>query len=158
MLRIAQLNGMSVLVIAGALALCFAYIHDVNSTVIGIVVAGTGAIELHGAALIRNRETRGMNWLVASQLCLLATLLGYVGWRFTHIDVSVMNTLLTDDARRQLAQSEAQTGLTEDQFLKFVYIGTYGIFGVATVFYQGGLAIYYARRREPVAAALRETQ
>ena len=43
-----------------------------------------------------------------------------------------------------------------DQFLRIVYKATYILVGVLTVLYQGGLTIYYQRRRPAVAAALRE--
>lgn len=150
MLRVARFDGTSILFIAGGFALGSAVLHDVTGTMISLMVAGAGAIELHGAALLRHGEARGLRWLVSSQLYLLFIMLGFVGSKLSHIDIEPMRALLTDDAKAAIAQD----GLTVDQFLRMAYVFGYGLIGVLTVLYQGGMAIYYARRQSAVAAAL----
>ena len=151
-LRVAHFDGTCVLTVAGALALASAAYHDFTGTGVGLVVAGAGAVELHGAALMRHGEERGMRWLIASQLCLMAAILGYVGWRLSHIDVSILRPMLTDDVRRKIKELD----WTEAQYLHFAYVCGYAVIAAGTVIYQGCMAIYYSRRRTPVAAALRE--
>ena len=88
--HIARLDGLGVLTVAGLFALASALLHDEVGTAIGLVVAGAGAIELHGVALLRHGTERGMRWLVGSQLMLLIVVLGYVVARLWHIDISMM--------------------------------------------------------------------
>ena len=97
--RTAKFDGTGILVISGAFALASASVHDVTGAEVGLLVAAAGAMELHGAGLIRNGERRGTDWLVASQLFLLAIILGYVGWRLQRMDIAPMRALLTGEAR-----------------------------------------------------------
>jgi hypothetical protein len=151
-MHIARLDGLGVLTIAGIFALASALLHDQPGTIIGLAVAGAGAIELHGVTLLRHGSERGMRWLVGSQLLLLVVILGYVGLRLSHVDIAMMRPLLSDAQQQVIVQS----GLTVDAFLRLIYKGTYVLVGLLTVLYQGGLTIYYQRRRTAVAAALRE--
>ena len=151
-LRTAKLDGTGILAIAGAFALASAAVKDARGAAVGLLVAGAGALELHGAALVRHGEERGMRWLVASQLFLMAIILGYVGYRLGRIDVSPLLPLVTDEQRQAIAQA----GFAVDRFLRMVYVGTYAAVGVGTLFYQGGMCLYYLRRRAAVTAALRD--
>lgn len=151
-LRVARLDGSCILAVAGLFALASASIHDTAGAAVGLLVAGTGAIELHGTGLLRNREERGMKWLVASQLFLMAIVLAYVASRLMKVDLSILQPLVTADQRKAIADA----GLTIEEFLRIVYVGTYAVFGVVTVLYQGGMTAYYLRRRSAVAAALAE--
>lgn len=150
--HIARLDGLGVLTIAGLFALASALLHDEVGTAIGLAVAGAGAIELHGVALLRHGAERGMHWLVGSQILLLVVVLGYVALRLWHVDITAMRPLLSSAQQQVIVQS----GLSVDQFLRTVYKATYILVGIATLLYQGGLTIYYQRRRAAVAAALRE--
>lgn len=154
-LRTARVNGTSVLVIAGTLALLSAAARDVFGTGVGLLVAAAGAIELHGAGLVRQGQPRGTSWLVTSQLYLLLVVLAYVAWRITHYDEAFMRTLVTMDMEKRLSEA----GLTVDDFmpmLRKAYVFAYAVIAVATFIYQGGMALYYNRRRGAVDAALRE--
>jgi hypothetical protein len=151
MLRVARFDGASILVIAGAFALGSATLGDGVGTAISLMVAGAGAIELHGAGLLRHGEERGLRWLVSSQIFLMFVMLGYVALKLRNIDTAPMKPLLTDDMRQAIAQA----GLTIDEFLHATYVFGYAAIGVLTVLYQGTMAIYYARRQTAVAAALR---
>ncbi len=149
-LRIARLDGMSVLVVAGLFGLLSAVVHDHGGAAVGLLIAGAGAVELHGAGLLRAGDGRGMSWLVGSQLYLLLSVLGYAALRLTHVDLEPMRMLVTE--KQRLVITEA--GLTEDQFLGTIYSMTYAVFAVVTLIYQGGMSIYYHRRRAAVSAAL----
>lgn len=151
-LRVAQFDGMGVLAVAAFFALASASAGDFSGAMIGLLVAAAGAIELHGTALLREGETRGMNWLVASQIFLLVVVLGYCALRLSNVDLTLLREAMTPELRAMLVQA----GYTEEQFLRMVYRLTYEIFAVLTVFYQGGMAIYYWRRREAVVRALSE--
>jgi hypothetical protein len=156
MLRVAHFDGGSVLVLCGALAIASAGYGDFTGAVIGALIAGAGAFELHGAGLIKAGEPRGLNWLIASQLYLLAAILGYVGWRLMSYDPAIVRHLLepmlhASDLQAQLAEA----GRTEADLLTMVrtiYYACFSLVAVGTLFYQGGMALYYHRRRAAVAA------
>ena len=81
-LRVARLDGLSVLVISGVFALVSALAGDGLGAVVGLLVAGAGAVELHGATLLEHGEPRGIDWLTGSQGFLLATIALYCALRF----------------------------------------------------------------------------
>jgi hypothetical protein len=148
--RLARLDGTTMLALAGVFALASASGKDVTGATVGLLVAGAGAIELHGATLLRHGAARGVNWLVASQLFLLVVVLAYVGQRLAHVDVTSMRVLLTEEQRTVIRQA----GMTVDSFLATVYRIAYELVAAATVLYQGGMALHYLRRRGSIAAAL----
>ena len=156
MLRVAHFDGGSVLVLCGVLAIASAWYGDFTGAVIGVLIAGAGAFELHGAGLIKAGEPRGLKWLVASQLYLLATILSYVGWRLMSYDSAATRHLLepmlhASDLQAQLTEA----GATEADLLATVrtlYYACFSLVAVGTLFYQGGMAVYYYRRRAAVAA------
>ena len=151
-LRVARFDGMSVLGVAGAFALISAAARDVPGAVIGLLVAAAGAIELHGAGLLRSARSEGMRWLVFSQAYLMGVILCYAAIRLSRPDITTIRQVVTSD----LAEQIQQAGLTVDQFLvefvRLVYVSV----AAATLLYQGGMTIYYLRRRTAVEAALRE--
>lgn len=149
-LRLARFDGLSVVAVAGSLALVAATLGDRVGAVVGLVVAGAGAIELHGASLLSRGEARGLHWLVRSQLLLLGAIIGYCAWRLLRPDLAPLHTAVTPDMQEQLEL----IGWTVDQFIGLVYQLTYICVAVVTLLYQGGMALYYWRRRTAVAEAL----
>jgi len=155
LLRLARLDGTVVLALASAFALASALGGNGLEVLIGVLIAGAGALELHGAGLLRTREVRGISWLVASQLYLLTAVLSYVGLRLISFDPALINLIMTETLRQRYIDA----GLTHaqiDQVVEWSYYLTYAILGVVTLFYQGGMALYYFRRRDAVAKALDE--
>ncbi len=155
LLRLAKLDGAVVLALAGAFTLVSASAGNQWEMLIGLLIAGAGAFELHGAGLLQGGEIRGLRWLVVSQLYLLVTVLLYVGLRLVSFDSALINLIMTDTLRQRYLDA----GLTSeqiDQVVQWSYHLTYAIVGVLTIVYQGGMAIYYYRRRTAVAAALAE--
>jgi hypothetical protein len=152
--RVARFNGMAILGLSGAYALLSAASRDVSGSVIGLLVAAAGAIELHGSALLRAGRGNGMRWLVSSQFYLLATVLGYVAVRLANPDISVIRPVVTTE----LAEQIRQAGMTVDQFLvEFLRLFYFCVAG-ATLLYQGGMILYYVKRRSAVEAAMLETE
>ena len=152
--RVARFDGMSLLGVAGLFALISAASRDVSGAVIGLLVAAAGAIELHGSALLRAGRGNGMRWLVYSQLYLMTTMLTYVAVRISNPDISSIRPIVTAELAGQIQQA----GMSVDQFLlgflRLVYLSVAG----ATLLYQGGMTIYYLRRRAAVEAAVQEAE
>jgi hypothetical protein len=110
-------------------------------------------MELHGCTLLRLRDLRGIVWLVRSQLCLLSVILLYVAWSFISFNLDQAKQHLTPD----LAAALKEAGLSVDEVLNLLQTAfrlTYATVGIVAVFYQGGLARYYHRRREMIERAL----
>jgi hypothetical protein len=149
-LRHARLNGMWVLVVGSTFALLGASGGELLGVLAWLLVAGTGAMALHGATLLHQGEPRGTDWLVGGQLFCLTFILALCAWQLTHADLTPLRVAVTDDMRASLKQ----TGLTEDEFLLLSYRLTYGLVALGAILYPGGLALYFHRRRDAVTTAL----
>ena len=149
-LRRARMDGIGVLILATFFALSSAALGDFPGAVVWLLVAGAGAIELHGAVLLQGVEPRGLNWLVASQLLFLVVVLVYCAVRLTHYDATVMREALTEDMKASLREAN----YPEEDFLRTVYLSTYAAMAGAVLVYKTVLALYFHRRRAAVTAAL----
>jgi hypothetical protein len=154
-LRVARFDGLSVLFLAGFFALVSAASGDVSGAAFGLLIAAAGAVELHGMGLLRGADRRGMSWLIGSQLYLLSVVLGYVGYRLANPDSDPLLKM----AKSALSDEIRQAGMDPVQFmaefpreLRLLYLAV----GCLTLLYQGGMAVYYMRRRAAVEAAIDE--
>lgn len=146
----ARLNGTWVMVFGSTFGLLGAAGGEVFGCLTWLVVAGTGAMALHGGSLLNDGEARGLNWLVGGQVLCVAFLLTLCGWQLTHVDLTPLRAALTPDIRESLAQ----TGLSEQEFLLLSYRVTYAFVALVALCYPGAMALYYHRRRGAIAAAL----
>jgi uncharacterized protein (TIGR04145 family) len=149
-LRVANFNGLSVLAVTGMITLAVASTGNYVGAGIGLAIAASGALELHGAGLLKAGNPRGMQWLIVSQPYLLVVILGYCALRLFHFDPAPLQAAMTDELRTAIAQA----GYEEDVFLRNVYVATYVIFALVTFIYQGLMTLYYVRRRAAVTQAL----
>jgi hypothetical protein len=147
-LRLARMDGLGVLWVATFFALTSAGIGDIPGAVVWLLVAGAGAVELHGVVLLREAEARGLNWLVASQLLFMLVVFAYCGMRLTHYDPTALRAALTDEMKASLVQAN----YNQEDFLLAVWRTTYGAMAGVTLLYKGSLAIYYSRRRTAILA------
>ena len=115
---------------------------------------GLYAARSPSSLLLRAGRGSGMRWLVSSQLYLMTTMLAYVAVRITNPDISSIRPIVTAELAGQIQQA----GMSVDQFLleflRLVYLSV----AAATLLYQGGMIIYYLRRRAPVEAAVQEAE
>lgn len=160
MVRLARRDGMMVLGLSGALAIASAALGDYWGALVGVVIAGAGVFELHGATLLTGGKAGGVSWLVGSQLYLLAAVLGYVFWRLQSYDPEGMKQFFAPMLHTPEMQAKLEdAGASEADMLamlRLVYHVTYAAVAILTVFYQGGMALYYHRRRAAAIAALAE--
>jgi hypothetical protein len=150
LLRVARFDGLCVLALPGLFALLSAGVGDTFGALVGLLVAAAGAVELHGADLLRAGEPRGQGWLIISQLYLMAVIVGFCAWQLTHVDLTLWRMAVTPEVRASLVQ----LGMTEDEFLAATYRIGYRLIAFITIVYQGALAFYYLRRRDAVYRAL----
>jgi hypothetical protein len=152
-LNVATFDGRLLMIVAGTLAIWHAANHQLTGAIVGVLVAGTGALELHGAGLLRHGDSRGTDWLVRSQLLLLATMLIYAATQLMRPAQEVL-----DELRRspEVVALLEQASIPQLQYAQFVNVLAYSIVGVVTLIYQGWMALYYHRRRAIIATALDE--
>ena len=159
-LRTARFDGTTVLFISGAFALIAAAAHDTTGACTGVAIAAAGAMELHGAGLLRNFDEKGMRWLIASQLFLLVCVLAYANYRLNHFSIAETKALIKSveppELLAEARNSLSNQGLSADDALREFNGLAWAAISIGTLIYQGGMAVYYRRRRAAVASALRE--
>jgi hypothetical protein len=149
-LRLARFDGMGAMVLGGMFALFAATARDFPFAAIGLLASGAGAVELHGLALLRQGEPRGMRWLVASQPLLLFVILSYCALRLWLVDIPPV----PEAFETVFAASARQWNLSVEEYQRALNRITAGTVAVAAICFQGGMTLYYLRRREPVYRAL----
>lgn len=154
-LRVALIDGRLLFCFSAAFAVMAAMGQDVIGAVAGCIAAGAGAMEIHGANRLRDGDLGGVDVLIRSQLLLLGTVLVYVALRLAYPEdiAQSLNTLINHEVREQFAQQ----GISEDQILDVLtrsYRATCYLVGFVSVLYQGGMALYYHRRRDALRRAI----
>jgi hypothetical protein len=150
--RLARFDGLSLIVLGGLFAIPAAAVRDIPFAAIGLLAAGAGALELHGLGLLRGGEARGMAWIIASQPLLLAVIWSYSVLRLLFFEAPPLPDSMADMARL----GAAQWGMPVDEYFRRINQIIVGSLAVIALLYQGGMTIYYLRRRDAVAAALGE--
>lgn len=157
-LRLARLDGTGVLVLSGTFALVSALSGDAFGTAIGLVIAGAGAIELHGVGLLRAGEFRGWRWLIAAQALLLGVILGYCALRLHQMDLSALHVAFDRAMSYPLFQEawqvQEEMGITKEEFLVQNYTLAYRLVAILTCVFQGGMIWHYVRCRNAIRTAL----
>lgn len=152
-LKISRANGWSVVIVAGLGALLALALGDWLSLGLGLLVAGFGGLEVRGNRLLRKRDPEGMKWLVRSQMLLLALILAYCASRLGSFDAESAMANLTPDMEALLKEA----GLSRADILPLVhqmFLLLYISVALASLIYQGGLALYYRSKTRPVTEAL----
>lgn len=149
-LRIARFDGTGALVLGGIFALLAAAGGERGFAVVGLLASGAGAIELHGVGLLRQGEARGMNWLIASQPLLLAVILAYCALRLWFVELPPV----PEDFQGIFAASAQQWGMSLPEYQRALNRITILVLAAVAVGFQGGMVVYYVRRRAAVEQAL----
>jgi len=151
--RVGSIHGYSVLFVAGMFALLSAMAGDFFGAIVGLLVAGAGAIEHHGASLLGAGDSRGTVWLVSSQSVLFVTIAGYCFIRLRHVEIPA----IPDEIRPMLEMNAEQAGMTLSQYLSFMYQFFFRLLLGLSILYQGGLGLYYFSKRHAIRRALPPT-
>jgi len=150
---LSRLNGWSIVLVSGLGALIALAMGDWFSTGLGLLVAGFAGLEVHGSRLLKKRDATGMKWLVRSQMLVLALILAYCSSRLGSFDGETAMANLTPDMEAVLKEA----GLTRADILPLVhrmFIALYASVALASLVYQGGLALYYRSKTRLVTEAL----
>lgn len=152
-LRLASVDGRMLMILGGFFAALSALGGDGIGATAGCLATGAAVVELHGVGRLKLGDPESIRWLVRSQLLLLAVILLYVIARIATFDPVQMRALITPD----LVESFRNAGLAEADIMPVVenvYRFVYLVVGMVATTYQGGMALYYHRRRETVRVAL----
>jgi len=164
-LRLSRVNGWSVAIFAGLCSGVSLVFGDLVGCIVGLLVTLGGALEVAGHRRLTRRDANGMTLLVRSQLLVLGVIWAYALPRLLSFDAGYLETEAIPNLRQMLAASGAdldallaQSGLDVHQVVPLVhlfFVALYGSVMLTTLIYQGGLALYYRRRRAAIEAALR---
>jgi hypothetical protein len=152
-LRTAKLNGLGVAIVAGVGALGSLAFGDLLGAAVGALVTVGGAMELSGRKLLERGDADGMRRLVRSQLLVLGVIVVYAVSRFASFDAESAMGNLTPDMRNDLTQAGVDLAAILPM-VRLMFYALYGSLAVVTLFYQGGLALYYRRHTGAVKLAL----
>jgi len=152
-LFISLLDGWSVIAFAAIGTLITLIFGDLSGVAVGVLIAVAGTMELRGRKKLQRRNPEGMTLLVRSQMFLLAVILVYCASRLGSFDEGSVMGNLTPDMEAMLKEG----GLEKADILPLVrtaFFATYGGVAIATILFQGGMALYYRRKTSLIAAAL----
>ncbi len=153
--RLASIDGRMVMWLSGIFAIMAALVHYIAGATAGCIAAGAGAIEIHGASLLRQGSARGVDWLVRAQGLLLLSILGYCAVRLANYPQQIIEQNLPANFQDMINQA----GWTREQGLEMIhtaYNATYVIIAGVSLFYQGAMIGYYAKRRNAIEQALHD--
>lgn len=166
-IAIARLDSVGIMVIGGLSSLLALVTLEPMGLAISVLALLAGVTEWRGVrALLRRDGGTGMKRLVLAQLLLLTVILVYCARCIFSFDAG----LLQDRIPEVNEWMSALLGITLDEFLqesgltvaelvpmaRQAFMLFYGLVTVASLVFQGGLALYYRRRTPLVIAALAE--
>ncbi len=131
----------------------------------GVFIIVGGVMEIMGYRRLRQRDPDGMGLLVKSQLVVLAAVWAWAVPSLVSFDPGYLQDQVIPDVRQTMADAGVnmdavlgQVGLSVKQIVPLVhlfFVVLYVSIMLVTLVYQGGMAIYYHRRRDAVETALR---
>lgn len=153
-LSISAVDGWSLLLFGGAGTVASLAMVSWIGCVIGALVASAGLLELRGRARIKLGDSKGFNAMITAQLIVLVTLCTYAASKLLNYDEAAVTTAIMP----RLEEALARQGVSPADFdlhamIRAVYFATYFAVIVATVLFQGGLALLYNSRRKRFEAA-----
>ncbi|HEX8371668.1 MAG TPA: hypothetical protein VF585_02730 [Chthoniobacterales bacterium] len=141
---LALFDGASFCVMGALTVICAIVWPDFTGGMVGVALLTLGGIELHGRTLLRLGLPRATGWLVASQLGLLAAILAYCWGNIEH-----PRELPLDQVSPQLLEllqtSPGFEGGLEETLQPLMRVA-FSLFMLISIFYQGGMAMYYLRK------------
>ena len=151
--RTAKANGLSVFIIASLGALASLAFGDLEGTAVGLVVAFGGWMELSGRQRLLRGDADGVTRLIRAQYVVMGAILVYCVTRLVSFDPDTALSGVTPEMRQELVNEGVDVaGLL--RLVRIMFYALYSVVAVVTLAYQGAMARYYGRRREPVAQAL----
>jgi hypothetical protein len=146
-LRVARMNGLSVVIIAGLGTILS--LGDWLGTGVGAAVVVGGWMELKGRKQLIRGDTGGVRTLVRSQWVVLAAIEVYC--------VMMLGFSRDHGVSQELRGAMMEMGVDMvalEPSLRLAFYATYAAVALITIIYQGGMARYYGRRAGVVQEAI----
>ncbi len=166
-LTVSWLDGWSLIIIASLSLLLTLVLGELLGISISLLVLAAGIIELRGRRALKRRRADGMQLLVRAQLFLLAVILVYCARCLGSFDAGYLRDQLVPELRQNFLtlginfdEILAQFELTVDELVPLVhkaFLILYGGVAIISIFFQGGLALFYRRKTQLVTQALNIT-
>ena len=164
-LRTSRKNGWSVAIFAVLSFLISLFTGGLLGLGMGLFIIVGGVMEILGYRKLRRRDPDGMTLLVRSQLVVLGAVWVWAVPSLLSFDAGYLQDQVIPNMREILAASGmnldsvlGQVGLSTNQIVPLVrlfFVVLYGSIMLATLLYQGGMALYYHHRIAAVEEALR---
>ncbi len=145
--------------VSGFFALLAALQHHGAAAIAGALAFGAGACEWHGASLLATGRSTGTAWMKYGELFLLAVVIAYSAWMLETFDAEAYRAQIPESYREWNENQLLEAGLTEEElpgYYRLIGISSGVIVIFVSLAYQGGLALYYHRKRRVLEAALPE--
>ena len=152
-LRVANFNGKSVVILAALGAVISLLMGDFVGTAVGALVAYGGWVELAGRKQVSGGDAEGMKKMISAQWLVLGPVLVYCVTRLVSFDSETALGMIPSDMRTELLSAGVDLNAIMS-LVKLTFYLTYSIFAFVTLLYQGGMARYYRRRIPIVQQAL----
>ena len=152
-LRLAAINGWCVTVAAGLGALVSLIMADVIAGITGAIVMLGGITELRGRRAILRGDATGVRKLFVAQLIVLAMVWTYAVTQLLTFDAATVIAGLPAEVHTMIADAAIDPAMFE-RMVTIAHTAVYGVLLLATLIYQGGLALYYRHRAPLVASVL----
>ncbi len=143
-LKLSYFDGVGLIVMGVLSLVCAAEWRDPTGGIVGMALVTLGGIELRGRSFLHNHKTRATGWLVGSQLGLLLVILSYCLRNLAHPPSLPLNELPTN-LLTMLQKMPGYDGDAEGVLQPMMKI-VYALLMLISVFYQGGMAMYYLRK------------
>jgi hypothetical protein len=141
-LRMARGDAIGLIAMGGLSILVGIMFRDVFNALGGLLIGACGLVELSGFRRFVARRPQAREYLVGSQLGVLALIWVYCGWQL--FGPKSANSPETQELMNQLGADAAEFGGLMDSMTRMVYLVLAGV----SLLYQGGLALYYWRKTE----------
>lgn len=139
--------------IAGACTVISLLVGSWIGVTVGVLVTSAGVIELRGRRRLMGRDVRGVGFLVAAQVIILATIVVYAAANLLRYDEAALIAQLTPRHHDLLARAGLSVADLRPM-LKPFHLALYSTVIGVTVLFQGGLALFYHSRKPQLVQAL----
>ena len=165
-LRLSNLDGWSVVVIAGLSFLLTLVTWELLGLAVSALVLTGGVMELRGRRALQRRDAEtGMRLLVRAQLLIVTVILVYCARCLGSFDAGYLKDEVIPEANQMLQavlginlnDFLADSGMTVDDLVPLAhraFLLLYGTVALVSLLFQGGLALYYRSRTKLVTEAL----
>ncbi len=141
--KIAHTNGSGYVVFGGLTLFVALFGPDYVALLLGVAVTGVGIVERRAGARLRDGDPAAPARLAVNELCLLGAIGVYAVLKLTLMRPD------NEDIYKQVG--DALPGIDVKSATESIVTAFYGLMIAIAVGYQGGLAIYFSRRKEAVA-------